>query len=495
MRREFPALGFDPAPGDPVAVSAAAGSVAQHGRVFADASGSVSRLDTGSWVGDAGDGFRGQLRDLPRDLEVAGRSHGTAAQVLAGYGRGLQERQRHADELEARAAELARLRQTAVAEVNALAGQRAPRGSAELTALQGRYESARRRLTGFDGELQAVVAQARRLHGDHQQAAESAAREMRRLADHAPYDKPGLLSRLRDKMHEWTRDPVEMMCGISGVLKGVSAALGLLSMVPGLQILAPFAMLTGAMALGIDATLKVTTGRGSWKSLAIDTVLSVMPWGRVAGLLHRAPTAARLLDTAGDSGREVDVRWAYRHVLRVDDSRFAQAAVRSLERVPKAYHARVIPNMFPRNKNAGIYIGNRPITELGYDTSHLGSPRGWPPGSRWADVGGVYIPAEPTMLVGSKGGPDTALHEFGHAVDDALGDPSQGKVFAELHGQIAKCARLEPYLTQLNGAGQEELFAEAFAWRYESGSHETFQGSKAAATLLRRYFDRLEGSL
>lgn len=79
--REFPALGFDPAPGDAAALSSAAADVTGAGTVFSDASANVSTLNSSAWTGDAVDAFRGQLNDLPRDLDLAavtsGRSTGS----------------------------------------------------------------------------------------------------------------------------------------------------------------------------------------------------------------------------------------------------------------------------------------------------------------------------------------------------------------------------------------------------------------------------------
>ena len=68
------------------------------------------------------------------------------------------------------------------------------------------------------------------------------------------------------------------------MLKSVSAVLGLLSMVPGLQWLAPIAMAAVGVALGIDVILKVTTGKGSWTSIGIDATLTFLPLGKVLKL-------------------------------------------------------------------------------------------------------------------------------------------------------------------------------------------------------------------
>lgn len=298
-RREFPALGFDPAPGDAGAVASAAGGVDGAGRVFGDASGNVDRLNSSGWTGEAAEAFRGQLKDLPRDLDLAARSHQTAARELTGYGSGLQVRQRRADELETRAEALKRQQAAAVGEVNRIAARTAPEGSPELATLRSQYDSARSRADTLGGELQQVIADARRLHGEHRSAAASAARSIRDVAD-APYREPGWLSRAWDSAKSWISDHADVLTQISTALKGVSAVLGVLSLVPGLQFLAPFALAAGGIALALDVAVKLATGKGSWTSIGIDAALTFMPWGRAASLVRRAPGAARALDAAGD---------------------------------------------------------------------------------------------------------------------------------------------------------------------------------------------------
>jgi hypothetical protein len=72
-----------------------------------------------------------------------------------------------------------------------------------------------------------------------------------------------------------------VLAEISTVLKGVSAVLGVLSLVPGLQFLAPFAIAAGAIALGIDVAIKLATGKGSWTSIGIDAALTFLPGGKI----------------------------------------------------------------------------------------------------------------------------------------------------------------------------------------------------------------------
>jgi len=280
-------------------VAAAAGRVERAGRVFADASGYVSRLNSSDWTGEAADAFRGQLKDLPRDLDLAAGAHQSAARALSDYSSALAGRQRRTDELESRAAELRRQQQAAIAEVNRLAAQTAPRGTAELDSLRGRYNSARSRADGLGADLEAVIADARRLHQEHRGAAGGAARTIRGVAD-APYEEPGWLSRAWDSVKSWISDHADVLAEISSVLKGVSAVLGVLSFVPGLQFLAPFAVAAGALALVIDGALCLA-GEGDWGAFALDAALTILPTGPVVRAFRRVPGVARGLDLAGDT--------------------------------------------------------------------------------------------------------------------------------------------------------------------------------------------------
>jgi uncharacterized protein YukE len=290
-RREFPALGFDPAPGDPDAVSGAARGAGSAGRVLGAASASVTRLNSSGWTGEAAEAFRGQLKDLPRDLEVAARSYQVAARALGDFGSGLVGRQARAGELESRAEELRRQQAAAVGEVNRVAGLRAPQGSAELSRLTSQYEAAKSRADGLGGQLEQVLADARRLHAEHSSAARSAARAIRDVAN-APYKEPGWLSRAWSSVKGWIADHADVLASISTVLKGVSAVLGVLSLVPGLQFLAPFAMAAAGAALLIDVALKVATGKGSWASIGIDAALTFIPGGKILSGLKGAKAAA-----------------------------------------------------------------------------------------------------------------------------------------------------------------------------------------------------------
>jgi Papain fold toxin 1, glutamine deamidase len=298
-RGDFPGLGFDPAPGDPEALTSSAEAASQAAALFDDRAHTVRSLSSLSWMGKAAEAFRASVKDLPGDLERAAAAHGVAAQALLEFAQGLTERQRRVVELETRAAELRRNHLAAVAEVNRVAVAHAAAGSAELARLGEQYRGARSRADEVGADLEAVLRAARSVRDDHGAAAAFAAGRIRGSGE-PPYREPGWRSRAWNSVTSWIKDNSDALKRFSGVLKGVSAALGVASLVPGLQLLAPLAALAGGAALVIDGAL-VLAGEGSWKSLALDAALTVLPTGPVLRTAHRIPGVSRGLEAVGEA--------------------------------------------------------------------------------------------------------------------------------------------------------------------------------------------------
>jgi hypothetical protein len=151
---------------------------------------------------------------------------------------------------------------------------------------------------------------------------------------------------------------------------------------------------------------------------------------------------------------------------------------------------------------SGVYVGDDVLGKLGHaGVSHWPPPWSWPRGSTWDDVGGVFNPGTRAMLAGNKpgGSISVALHEFGHAVDCALGNPSLRSEFAEAHRRALNLAdpagtnpRWDPF-GYPGGAGGDEMFAEGFAV-VVSGAQEML-GSAAAPRVVNEYFGKLIGGL
>ena len=298
--RDFPGLGFDPAPGDPAALSTAGTAAGRAGQQFADGASTLSRLSSGDWTGQAADAFRGQLARLPTDLNSAAHAHTEAAHALADYSATLNAMQVRAGQLEAQAVQLRAEQTAAINAVNRIATQQAPTGSAALADLQAAYRSARSTADSYGSSLDDVLRAARRLADDHAHAARAATRRIRAVLD-TPYKEPSWLQKAWNATPGRIKDHADVLHNISAALKIASAVLGLLSLIPGLQFLAPIAMAAAGIALGSDIVLKLVTGQGSWTSIGIDAALTFMPWGRVAKLARELPVLGRALDAAGDA--------------------------------------------------------------------------------------------------------------------------------------------------------------------------------------------------
>jgi hypothetical protein len=142
-------------------------------------------------------------------------------------------------------------------------------------------------------ELEAVIAQARRLLSDHRAHAAGAAARIRAAAGDPPYRKPGLLERIRDRARAWIAANAEVLTQIARGLRLASMVLGTASLVPGFQFLAPAAIAVGTAAVAVDAGIVWATGRGSWSGLATDATLTVLPAGPVARAVRTVPGVAR----------------------------------------------------------------------------------------------------------------------------------------------------------------------------------------------------------
>lgn len=115
------------------------------------------------------------------------------------------------------------------------------------------------------------------------------------------------------------------------------------------------------------------------------------------------------------------------------------------------------------------------------DLQHT-TPRGWPPGTTWMDVPGVYDPGTkevviatktgaggrrivPTKASGAHGSVSLTIHEVAHAYDHAMGDiNATDRAFHKARRADLQALRRESdYFTQPGAAGLEESYAESLA--------------------------------
>jgi hypothetical protein len=288
----FPALGFDPAPGDPDSIDAVARECARCARDLGADADQLQRLTQHvDWQGGAADAFAAHPTQLHDDLGRASDAHGGTGTALASYAAALRQAQIDARRLEQDAAEAKARADRHASEADRLAHSISAAPADANTADQAAQQAAAKRLHGqAQDDYQQAVNRAHAVARTQQEAGDRAASRIRALSD-APYHEPGLLSRMVDSVGDWVDKHADLLREISNVLKTVSAIAGLLSFIPVLTpIFGPIAALTAGGALVIDAAL-VATGHGDWKALVVDAALMALPGaGRLAS---RAMMSAR----------------------------------------------------------------------------------------------------------------------------------------------------------------------------------------------------------
>jgi Flp pilus assembly pilin Flp len=104
------------------------------------------------------------------------------------------------------------------------------------------------------------------------------------------------------------------------------------------------------------------------------------------------------------------------------------------------------------------------------------TPRGWPPGSTWDSVPGLYDPATKQVVIATHNGtvPATGnghgssnlvVHETAHAIDAAVNGNASPAFQAARQKDIGK---LSSYETQPGDAGLQESYAESMARHYST---------------------------
>lgn len=210
------------------------------------------------------------------------------------------------------------------------------------------------------------------------------------------------------------------------------------------------------------------------------------------------------------------LRRRYGDRYHMDGSPKTDEYARSLAALPDQYH-RIVAAHMKENPNGGIWLGAGHLHDLGHAAWSTARrrehrPRGWPEGMTWDDAGGMYSLKFRALLVGHtpNSRDETVRHEFGHALDHALREPSQGPIFSQFHAKVLRHLQVTnpksaEYYSQAGRAGKQELFAEGFAWY--SGTMQDpphgvggtaqpeFYGSAAAARHLTDFYRLLDKEL
>ncbi|ASU80513.1 hypothetical protein CDG81_22055 [Actinopolyspora erythraea] len=311
---EYPALGFDPAPGAVATVESVATDLGDVATRMGSAHEALSKISDqeGMWRGKAAEAFQDTVGELPKYLQRAHRSLGDASRTLTRWSHDLSSLQQRARDYEAQAAEARkRLREAEANPDLDLANQHFP-DQESLQRAQRRLDAAQGALREADNDLRAILDQAKRLLAQHDELAKQVENALRRATEEAP-EKPGLLERLGDALEElgeniseladqawqWVEDHAELLKQIGDVLSTVSTVLGVVaiatSWIPGVNAVTSAAAITvSAAALGTNALAKAGGADVSWGKIGMDAI-GVIPGGRVvAGAKNAASQAAKV---------------------------------------------------------------------------------------------------------------------------------------------------------------------------------------------------------
>lgn len=291
---EWDILGGDPAPGSVSSVNNAVKAFVRVADFASDAESKLvragSELGAGSWTGKAAEAFRSNLSELPSEIKSVAVSHRDASRALARFRDALEEAQRRARQLKARAlesaeeiarneaaAERAEANKTAAADklgnsqarlVRLRLQRSATLDPAAATTLQSQISTTAAQVKRYTAERDAAAAEetryrrlaeaarqrlkslmddARRLHGTLAQEAEMAARGLASAEKNAHL--PGAYDRFLTDLNETVADygPVFVESFDLGVtLFNVAAAV----FPPGAAVFKGCALILGGLSIG-----------------------------------------------------------------------------------------------------------------------------------------------------------------------------------------------------------------------------------------------------
>ncbi|MEU1334578.1 hypothetical protein [Streptomyces sp. NPDC005865] len=221
----FPALGFNPVPGDCDTVSSLHRKLVSCAKVLDDTHATVTKLMDGSyWAGDAAVAWREQLQDGPlaKNLRNAANSIGKAARQLDRWHGELEDFQARAKRLNAEAKDArdalrrARGGADAAAEAPGLKAGKAA-GHDDAKKALGRADA---RVEEAEAELERILGRARRLAYEHEEKAGRRASKIRTATAKLAPHEPGWFE---DTM-EWIKE------NLPDILSTVAAVVGLVAL-------------------------------------------------------------------------------------------------------------------------------------------------------------------------------------------------------------------------------------------------------------------------
>ncbi|WP_052707471.1 hypothetical protein [Streptomyces rubellomurinus] len=306
--KNWPGLGFCPAPGDLEAIAKMYADVDAVANELAELRHALAGIGAGggAWEGEAARNFASRLGQLPKYLTQGHDSMAACSRALKTWHTQLSAMVAAGRAMESEAVELrSRLSGTddqLVALARTLdsyrqAGAQQPADNVMMRT-EKQWKAALEASQSGHHQLDQLISRAHKQLDDHRHKAEAAARAITEASRHHPPD-PGLFKRLLDEVeHAWQKSK-DFLADHADTLSRISAGLAIaalaLSWVPGA---AP--VLGGAAAL---TSLAAGTGHGiakargqdvSWLSIGLDGLGAIPGFGAVKGFATAGRTAARV---------------------------------------------------------------------------------------------------------------------------------------------------------------------------------------------------------
>jgi phage shock protein A len=323
----YPALGFNPAPGNVGTVSSLASNfitVSSHLQQARDAMVKAGQVG-GFWEGDAANAFHNDIGQLPDYLDKATQSLGDAGKALDSWANDLTSMQSSASDYEQQAEEATRQLNQAKSNPDLqLAGQEFDNQQA-LQEAQQRLNSAEGALNSAESDLNAIREQASRLFTQHQDLVKQVEDALNKAKDEAP-KKPGFFSSigsafssafhgledLAKKTWDFVKQHANVIAKVGDVLSMVGTALSIAAAataeIPIVgEVVEGVSIGVNASALGAHALAKAAGANVSDATLAQDAI-GLIPGGAMlkgatkAGNVIKVAKSARTAFQAADDG-------------------------------------------------------------------------------------------------------------------------------------------------------------------------------------------------
>jgi ElaB/YqjD/DUF883 family membrane-anchored ribosome-binding protein len=335
---EFPALGFDPAPGDTGSVDQLVSRLNRAAGALSGAHQLLTSVASGgsAWEGEAAKAFAGKVGELPGYLDDSAQAVKEASSQLGGWSRTLASYQETARRYEQQAAEARKRLEAAQTRVDQATGAYNQAAENPAFSLAGRYytsdtelaaaqrqldaaqqdlkdagsrlDAAKGQLSEIEDELDALIKQAKELLEHHQDDAGKVADSLRKATKGAPstsvWDKLGdAFKRIGHKIKDWATEHADLLKKIGDIASAASAVLGIAALAtvwcpPLSGALAGAAAGASVVALGAHGLAKLGGADVKWSTLIGDGI-GAFPFGKTVGIAGKGITAAGRMLKAG----------------------------------------------------------------------------------------------------------------------------------------------------------------------------------------------------